>query len=173
MATDWSAGWTREGGMTPYQQKLFRDAWGARQRQAAEEEANAPQNAPQAPGRPFATGGHPVAMEPIQAAYLQQGPHVQAAALQGAIDKTADAWKDENDSRVAQVREMRRLQHEKDMEAMRQEGLLRRLAAAQANAPESVFGGTSYMPTPQGRLRVWNPQTQQFDSTDEVTTVYK
>lgn len=132
-----------------------------------------PQNAPQAPGRPFATGGRQVAMTPIQAAYATQGPHVQAAALQGAIDNTMDAWKAENDSRVAQMREMRRMQHEKDIEAMRQEGLLRRLAAAQAGAPESVFPqdvnnqGMRYKKDPGGMMRIFNPDTMQFDYTNE------
>jgi hypothetical protein len=47
------------------------------------------------------------------------------------IDDVQDAIQDENDSRVAQMREQRRMAHEREMEAMRQEALLQRLAIEQ------------------------------------------
>jgi len=92
----------------------------------------------------------------------------QASALQGMIDKTSDAWGDELDSRVAQAREMRRMQHAKEVEAMRQEGLLQRLAMMSQGMRPS--GPTSYEPDQGGALRIWNPVTQQYDRTNEVIT---
>lgn len=55
-----------------------------------------------------------------------QGKH-----LQGMIDQTLGAFQDEHDSRVAQNREMRRMEHETQMEAMRQDTILKQLQAAQ------------------------------------------
>jgi hypothetical protein len=47
------------------------------------------------------------------------------------IAQTQGAIQDENDSRVAQSREQGRMAHEREMEAMRQEALLQRLAMEQ------------------------------------------
>jgi hypothetical protein len=47
------------------------------------------------------------------------------------IKDVTGAIQDENDSRVAQSRELRRQEHEMAMEAMRQESLLERLAMEQ------------------------------------------
>ncbi len=51
----------------------------------------------------------------------------QGNALQNMITQTTNAWQDEHDSRVSQNREMRRMQHEKDVEQMRIEAMLKRL----------------------------------------------
>ena len=51
----------------------------------------------------------------------------QGNSLQNAINQTTGAWRDEHDSRVSQNREARRMQHEKDIERMRIEALLKRL----------------------------------------------
>jgi hypothetical protein len=61
----------------------------------------------------------------------QQVSSAQARHLGGMIDDVQDAIQDENDSRVAQMREQRRMAHEKEMETMRQEALLQRLAIEQ------------------------------------------
>jgi hypothetical protein len=61
----------------------------------------------------------------------QQVSSAQARHLGGMIDDVQDAYQDENDSRVAQMREQRRMAHEKEMETMRQEALLQRLAIEQ------------------------------------------
>lgn len=63
------------------------------------------------------------------------------AAMQGAAEgnrnlndiagNVMQAFQNENESRVAQAREMRRMQHEKDMEQMRINALLQRLQAQQ------------------------------------------
>jgi hypothetical protein len=47
------------------------------------------------------------------------------------IDQTLGAFQDEHDSRVAQNREQRRMEHELQLEAMRQETILKQLQAAQ------------------------------------------
>lgn len=59
-------------------------------------------------------------------------PAVQASVLQGAIDKTTDAIADENKSRVSQLREMRRMQHEKELEMIRAQAALERVRQARA-----------------------------------------
>ena len=78
--------------------------------------------------------------------------------LQRMGDELEDAFRDENKSRVAQMREGRQMQHAKDIESMRQEGLLQRLQAMNMSAYEPRGGG----------IGVWNPVTQQFDYTDRV-----
>lgn len=55
------------------------------------------------------------------------GPAQQADALQDMADKTMSAFRRENDSRVSQLREARRMQHEREVEQMRIDALLRRL----------------------------------------------
>jgi hypothetical protein len=61
----------------------------------------------------------------------QQVSSAQARHLGGMISDVTGAIQDENDSRVAQMREQRRMAHEREMEAMRQEALLQRLAIEQ------------------------------------------
>lgn len=58
-------------------------------------------------------------------------PQGQFDHLQGMADQANRAVENEMDSRVAQTREMRRMEHEQMMERMRQDGLLRRLQAEQ------------------------------------------
>ncbi len=55
----------------------------------------------------------------------------QGAHLAGMIGQAQGAWGNELDSRVAQNREMRRLEHEKELERMRQEAALKKIAAEQ------------------------------------------
>jgi hypothetical protein len=76
-------------------------------------------------------------------------------------DNLEEAFRDENDSRVAQARENKRMGFARDMEAMRQEGLLKRL---------QTMNDSAYEPPapPGGGIGVWNPITQQFDYTDRV-----
>ena len=80
----------------------------------------------------------PFNMQPYsQSAQMQNdfiddfGPAAQAKHLGGMIDDVQNAYQDENDSRVAQLREQRRMEHEAQMESMRQEALLQRLAIEQ------------------------------------------
>jgi hypothetical protein len=67
---------------------------------------------------------------------FQQGQH-----LAGMISQATNAWGSELDSRVAQMREIRRMEHEKEMEIlrqqedrMRQETALKKIAAEQGMA---------------------------------------
>lgn len=132
---------------------------------------DAPQNAQNDVRRPFQFQGHQGAAHPMQAAYDALGPHAQARALQGMAGQAMAAIQDENDSRVAQAREARRMQHEKDIEAMRQEGLLRRLAAMQqmydAGPGEVNNQGLRYN-AGGGGMRVFNPNTMSWDYTDQI-----
>lgn len=54
-------------------------------------------------------------------------PAQQADILQDMADKTTAAFRRENDSRISQLREARRMEHEREMERMRIDALLRRL----------------------------------------------
>ena len=68
----------------------------------------------------------------MQQGFVDQfGPAAQARHLGGMISDVTGAIQDENDSRVAQMREQRRMEHEAQMESMRQEALLQRLAMEQ------------------------------------------
>jgi hypothetical protein len=95
----------------------------ARQRQI-QERALAQQNARRT--TPFATQ-----MNPHQDFIRNFGPGAQANALQGMISQTMNAHQDENDSRVAQMREMRRMEHEKELKRMELDAILARLQAIQ------------------------------------------
>lgn len=55
------------------------------------------------------------------------GPGQQYMQAQSMANNTMDAIQNENDSRVAQVREANRMEHEKELERMRQETILRKL----------------------------------------------
>ena len=71
-------------------------------------------------------------------------PAQQAQILQGAIEDVTDAIGKENDSRVSQLREMRRMEHEKELEAMRTSALIERVRIAKEaddRAKSSPFGG--------------------------------
>jgi redox-regulated HSP33 family molecular chaperone len=58
------------------------------------------------------------------------GSAQQGNALGNMISQTMSAHQDENDSRVAQMREMRRMQHEKELKRMELDNILARLAQA-------------------------------------------
>lgn len=133
-------------------------------------EPDAPQNAQDAPQRHFGQQGIREPLTPIQAAYDALGPHAQARALQGMAGQAMGAIQDENDSRVAQVREMRRMQHEKDIEAMRQQALIQRLAMlqqAQGYDGEVNNQGLRYN-AGGGGMRVFNPNTMSWDYTNQI-----
>lgn len=92
---------------------------------------NAPEGPQRAARRPFNMQSYqeaPMSNAALGAALAAQGGNAQARHLQGMINQTQDAIQDENDSRVAQLREQGRMAHEMNMEAMRQEALLQRLA---------------------------------------------
>jgi hypothetical protein len=87
-----------------------------------------PQQAIRRPFRMQPYGGAPSAQQSFMDNY---GPAAQARHLGGMIDDVQRTIQDENDSRVAQSREQMRMAHEQEMEAMRQEALLQRLAMEQ------------------------------------------
>lgn len=98
------------------------------------EAANLP-NAPEAPQRairrPFNMQSYSGA-NPVQNDFVAQfGPTAQARHLGGMIRDVQDAYQDENDSRVAQMREQARMEHEMQIESMRNEAMLQRLAMEQ------------------------------------------
>jgi hypothetical protein len=70
----------------------------------------------------------------------------QGNALQNMITQTTNAWQDEHDSRVSQNREARRMQHEKDVEQMRIEAMLKRLDAErqQFQGPQPRVSGEGF-----------------------------
>lgn len=57
-------------------------------------------------------------------------PYQQAAHLQGMASQAMNAIGDENDSRVAQARELRRQEHEKELMRMQMEAQKRASDAA-------------------------------------------
>jgi len=96
---------------------------------AAEPHAQeAPQRAPRSPFNMRAYSG----ANPVQQGFINEyGPSAQGRHLGGMISDVQNAYQDENDSRVAQLREQGRMEHEAQMESMRQEALLQRLAMEQ------------------------------------------
>lgn len=95
----------------------------------------------------FVTGASPMMTVPqaAQAIHQAQGQH-----LGNMIKQTADAWQDENDSRVSQEREYRRMMHEQEIERMRQEtermkveALLKRLQMESGGGNTVRFPGGS------------------------------
>ena len=113
----------------------------ARQRQI-QERAQSQQDARRT--QPFATNP----MIPHQDFIRNFGPGAQANALQGMINQTMSAHQDENDSRVAQLREIRRMEHERMLKQMELDAVLARLAQAQQPSgpqPKASFrGGVIY-----------------------------
>lgn len=94
-------------------------------------EPNAQQGPQRAIRRPFNMQAYSGA-NPVQQGFINEfGPTAQARHLGGMIKDVTGAIQDENDSRVAQSRELRRMEHEAQMEALRQEALLQRLAMEQ------------------------------------------
>jgi hypothetical protein len=92
---------------------------------------DAQQGPQQAARRPFNMQPYSQSQTMTPALIAQQASSAQARHLGGMIDQVTDAYQDENDSRVAQMREQRRMGHEAEMESMRQEALLQRLAMEQ------------------------------------------
>ena len=83
----------------------------------------------------------------------------QGNALQNMINQTSDAWRDEHDSRVSQLREMRRMEHEKEIERMRLEAMIARLGGGQQRAA----GGAPYHQFVSGNRAMIGPgQTNVF-----------
>jgi hypothetical protein len=96
-----------------------------------QDEPDAQEAPQQAIRRPFGMQAYSGA-NPVQQGFINDfGPAAQASSLGGMISDVQDAYQDENDSRVAQLREQRRMDHEIQIEAMRQEALLQRLAMEQ------------------------------------------
>lgn len=104
------------------------------QRQAVENlqrRQDAPQATQQAIRRPFNMEAYSDASSPQQDFLDAMGPSAQAQHLKGMIADVQNAWQDENDSRVAQNREQRRMEHETQLAAMDNDTLLRRLEMEQ------------------------------------------
>jgi hypothetical protein len=117
----------------------------ARQRQI-QERALAQQNARRT--TPFATGNSMMNHGASGAYHAAMGSAQQGKALGDMISQTMSAHQDENDSRVAQMREMRRMEHEKELKRMELDAILARLAQAQQPTgpqPRASFrGGAIY-----------------------------
>lgn len=78
----------------------------------------------------FATGAVPMMNHGASGAYhAAVGAQQQGQALGNMISQTMNAHQDEHDSRVAQMREMRRMEHEKELKRMELEALIARLGA--------------------------------------------
>lgn len=108
--------------------------------QAIKNNVNAQQNARRA--SPFATN------VPMMNHGATLAAQQQANALQNMINQTTSAWQNEHDSRVSQVREMRRMEHERMLKQMELDALLARLDQARQPSgpqPKAVFrGGAIY-----------------------------
>lgn len=112
-----------------------------------QDRATAQQNARRA--SPFATGNSPMMDHGSSGAYhAAMGAAQQGNVLGNMIAQTMEAHQDENDSRVAQMREMRRMEHERAMKQMEIDALLSRLDQARQSSgpqPRAVFrGGAIY-----------------------------
>jgi hypothetical protein len=92
---------------------------------------NAQQAPQQAARRPFNMQPYSQSQTMNPALIAQQAASAQARHLGGMIQDVTEAYRDENDSRVAQMREQRRMNQEMAIESMRQEALLQRLAMEQ------------------------------------------
>jgi len=100
----------------------------ARQR-AIQERAIAQQAARRS--SPFATNAPMMNHGASGAYHAAVGAQQQGNALQDMIRQSTNAWQDEHDSRVAQIREMRRMQHERELKRMELDALIARLQATQ------------------------------------------
>jgi hypothetical protein len=79
---------------------------------------------------PFATGNSMMNHGASGAYHAAMGSAQQGNVLGNMISQTMNAHQDENDSRVAQMREMRRMEHERMMKQMELDAILARLAQA-------------------------------------------
>jgi hypothetical protein len=147
--------WRQQGDNRPQAARdQFVVDWNQRQLQAQEEERR--QNAQEARQRQQAQQPPPELHMHVAAPRVDNRPPLERMG-----DNVEEAIRDENDSRIAQARENKRMGFARDMEAMRQEGLLKRL---------QTMNDSAYEPPapPGGGIGVWNPITQQFDYTDRV-----
>ena len=71
------------------------------------------------------------------------GSAQQGKALGDMISQTMAAHQDENDSRVSQEREMRRMMHEQEIERMRQETERMKIEALLARLNQESGGGNT------------------------------
>ena len=92
---------------------------------------DAPEAPQQATRSPFGMQAYSGASQMNPALMAQQASSAQARHLGGMIRDVTGAIQDENDSRVAQLREQRLMAHQMAIESMRQEALLERLAMEQ------------------------------------------
>jgi len=83
-------------------------------------------------------------------------PFGNFASRQYANDKTEHYIAKENESRVRQINDEEERQHELDLEAMKQKGLIDRLGAMQPQGPSPQNEG--------GPLRVWDGKTWKYGS---------
>jgi len=94
-------------------------------------------------------------------------PHLPTPAehgehLRGMISATHKAFDDENKSRVDQMRDQRAYEHEKAMERIKQEGLMQRLAAM--NAQKETERRAQPKVAPDGSYsRTFNPKTHTWE----------
>lgn len=84
-------------------------------------------------------------------------PADQAAAAQGMVKQVNNAIADEMDSRRAIYREQARLQHEKELEIIRQNALLAKLQAEQQVANRQIAAQSD------NSRRRFNPSTMQWE----------
>lgn len=98
----------------------------ARQPKQAPAAQEAPRQQPRQ-AQPFATQAQPMEMGMFS-------PDQQYGQLQGMANQATKAWENELDSRVAQNREGRRMEHEQRMERIRQDAALKKIAAEQQMA---------------------------------------
>lgn len=125
------------------------------------ERQDAPQNAQNAPGGQQAPQAAPVAPQvnflPDARQRAQDGRERQQERIASQIAHVEGAFRDENDSRVAQAREAKRMEFTRDIERMRQESLLQRLAMEQSDNPRR------FVPQSPLAVRSWNPATGQWE----------
>lgn len=94
-------------------------------------QGNAQEGPQRAARRPFNMQAYSQSQPMNPALIAQQASSQQARHLQGMIDDVTGAIQSENNSRVAQAQTQAQMAHEAEMEAMRQEALLQRLAMEQ------------------------------------------
>jgi hypothetical protein len=105
---------------------------------------------------------HAVVFNPAGA----RDPFGNLAANQYALDKTERYISEENKSRVDQARDEAERQHEREMEMLKQKGLIDRLGSMQSQGSPSSRGGS---------LRVFDGKTTRYGSRVKIgrgTEVY-
>ena len=93
--------------------------------------------------------------------YLNPYAAEQGEHLEGMISATQKAFDDENKSRVDQMRDQKAYEHEREMERIKQDGLMQRLAAMNAEkdaakrAEPKIAPDGSYSRTFNPRTHIW------------------